>query len=45
MHFFAQPVVTMIGLGIAIDYGLFIVSRFREESPRATTPRPRSADR
>jgi uncharacterized membrane protein YdfJ with MMPL/SSD domain len=24
-------VVTLIGLGIAIDYGLFIVSRFREE--------------
>ncbi|MEU9805723.1 MMPL family transporter [Mycobacterium sp. NPDC050853] len=31
VHFFAQPVVTLIGLGIAIDYSLFIVSRFREE--------------
>ncbi len=31
VHYFAQPVVTLIGLGIAIDYGLFIVSRFREE--------------
>jgi trehalose monomycolate/heme transporter len=31
VHFFAQPVVSMIGLGIAIDYGLFVVSRFREE--------------
>ena len=31
VHFFAQPVVTLIGLGIAIDYGLFMVSRFREE--------------
>jgi RND superfamily putative drug exporter len=31
VHYFAQPVVTMIGLGIAIDYGLFMVSRFREE--------------
>ena len=31
VHFFAQPVVTLIGLGIAIDYGLFVVSRFREE--------------
>jgi trehalose monomycolate/heme transporter len=31
VHYFAQPVVTMIGLGIAIDYGLFVVSRFREE--------------
>ena len=31
VHFFAQPVVTMMGFGIAIDYGLFMVSRFREE--------------
>lgn len=31
VHYFAQPVVSLIGLGIAIDYGLFIVSRFREE--------------
>ena len=31
VHFFAQPVVSLVGLGIAIDYGLFIVSRFREE--------------
>ncbi len=31
VHFFAQPVVTMIGLGIAVDYALFVVSRFREE--------------
>lgn len=31
VHFFAQPVVSLIGLGIAVDYGLFIVSRFREE--------------
>lgn len=31
VHYFAQPVVSLIGLGIAIDYGLFVVSRFREE--------------
>ncbi|MBY0387850.1 MAG: MMPL family transporter [Mycobacterium pseudokansasii] len=31
VHFFAQPVVSLIGLGIAVDYGLFVVSRFREE--------------
>src|SRR5580693_5951980 len=31
VHFFAQPVVSMMGFGIAIDYGLFVVSRFREE--------------
>ncbi|MEC3918627.1 MMPL family transporter [Nocardia sp. CDC160] len=28
---FVAPVVSMIGLGLAIDYSLFIVSRFREE--------------
>ncbi|GAB2712432.1 MMPL family transporter [Nocardia thraciensis] len=28
---FVSPVVSMIGLGLAIDYGLFILSRFREE--------------
>ena len=28
---FAQSVVTLLGLGLAIDYGLFMVSRFREE--------------
>ncbi|MBS4727827.1 MMPL family transporter [Mycobacterium sp. SM1] len=31
VHYFAQPVVTLVGLGLAIDYGLFVVSRFREE--------------
>ncbi|GAB17004.1 hypothetical protein GOEFS_018_00370 [Gordonia effusa NBRC 100432] len=31
LNIFAQSVVTLIGLGIAIDYGLFVVSRFREE--------------
>ncbi|MGI8551931.1 MAG: MMPL family transporter, partial [Dehalococcoidia bacterium] len=30
---FALNVVTMLGLGLAIDYSLFIVSRFREELP------------
>jgi RND superfamily putative drug exporter len=31
---FAVNVVTIIGLGLAIDYGLFMVSRFREEMRR-----------
>ncbi|MGV9414070.1 MMPL family transporter [Nocardia sp. NPDC003693] len=31
VNYFVTPVVSMIGLGLAIDYGLFIVSRFREE--------------
>jgi RND superfamily putative drug exporter len=28
---YAPNIVTMIGLGVAVDYSLFIVSRFREE--------------
>jgi RND superfamily putative drug exporter len=28
---FSINIVTMLGLGLAIDYGLFVVSRFREE--------------
>jgi uncharacterized membrane protein YdfJ with MMPL/SSD domain len=31
---FAVNVVTILGMGLAIDYGLFIVSRFREELSR-----------
>jgi RND superfamily putative drug exporter len=32
---YAANVVSMLGLGLAIDYALFIVSRFREEQRRA----------
>ncbi|MGW4633497.1 MMPL family transporter [Nocardia sp. NPDC004415] len=28
---FTSPVVSMIGLGLAVDYGLFVLSRFRDE--------------
>jgi uncharacterized membrane protein YdfJ with MMPL/SSD domain len=31
---FAQNLVTMIGLGLAVDYALFMVNRFREEIAR-----------
>jgi len=31
---YAQNVVTLIGLGVAIDYSLFVTSRFREELKR-----------
>ncbi|QDZ41947.1 MMPL family transporter [Corynebacterium sp. sy039] len=31
VNVFAQSVITLLGLGLAIDYGLFMVSRFREE--------------
>ncbi len=34
---FSINVVTIMGLGLAIDYGLFMVSRFREEIGRAAT--------
>ena len=35
---FALNLVTALGLGLAIDYSLFIVSRFREEIGRGRTP-------
>ncbi|GGG79634.1 MMPL family transporter [Corynebacterium pelargi] len=34
VNVFALSVVTLLGLGLAIDYGLFMVSRFREELAR-----------
>ncbi|HVE27707.1 MAG TPA: MMPL family transporter, partial [Sporichthya sp.] len=34
---FAINIVTMLGLGLAIDYALFVVSRFREELARNTS--------
>jgi RND superfamily putative drug exporter len=37
---FAINIITMLGLGLAIDYALFVVSRFREELSR----RPRADD-
>ena len=35
---FALNLVTALGLGLAIDYSLFIVSRFREEIGKGRTP-------
>jgi putative drug exporter of the RND superfamily len=35
---YATNIVTMIGLGVAIDYSLFVVSRFREEVVRSPVP-------
>jgi RND superfamily putative drug exporter len=35
---FLTTIVTMIGVGIGIDYALFIVSRFREELARSRSP-------
>ncbi len=41
---FLLTIVTMIGVGIGIDYSLFIVSRFREELARCP-PAPRAERR
>src|ERR1700694_1472664 len=35
---YATNIVTLIGLGVAIDYSLFIVNRFREELAAGRTP-------
>lgn len=35
---YAVNVVTMLGLGLAVDYGLLLVSRFREEKARTDDP-------
>jgi RND superfamily putative drug exporter len=35
---FALNVATVLGLGLAIDYGLFLVSRFREELNNGNSP-------
>ena len=35
---YAPNIVSMIGLGVAIDYSLFIVNRFREEIARHPVP-------
>jgi len=40
---FLLTIVTMIGVGIGIDYALFIVSRFREELARGDPGAPPSA--
>ena len=35
---YSTNIVTLIGLGVAIDYSLFIVNRFREEMAAGQTP-------
>ena len=35
---YAKNVIVMVGLGVAIDYSLFILSRFREELKRYSVP-------
>ena len=35
---FAENVVSMIGLGVGVDYALFVLSRYREEEARGLVP-------
>ena len=44
-NLFVPNIATMIGLGVGIDYALFIVNRFREELARGADPRPAVATR
>lgn len=37
VNIFSQSIITLLGLGLAIDYGLFMVSRFREELDKGRT--------
>ncbi len=41
---FAVNIITMLGLGMAIDYALFVVSRFREELANQQLSREELAD-
>ncbi|MDR2113999.1 MAG: MMPL family transporter [Bifidobacteriaceae bacterium] len=42
MHTSVINVISLIGLGLSIDYGLLVVSRFREELRRLQTVNPRN---
>jgi RND superfamily putative drug exporter len=41
---FAENVTCMIGLGVGVDYALFVLSRFREASRRGLDPRAAAAE-
>jgi len=41
---FAENVTVMIGLGVGIDYALFVLSRFREASARGLAPAAAAAE-
>ncbi|HEX3048816.1 MAG TPA: MMPL family transporter [Bacillota bacterium] len=43
MFVLAKNAVSMIGLGVGIDYSLFMVSRFREELSQGRTPQEAAA--
>ena len=44
LSIFSLNLATMLGLGLGIDYSLFVVSRFREEFAQAVVNRDRSRE-
>ena len=42
---FSINVITLLGIGLAIDYALFVISRFREELATAARGRPEGGRR
>jgi RND superfamily putative drug exporter len=41
---FVMNVATMVGLGVGIDYGLFMISRYREEREQGRSPAEAAAE-
>ena len=41
MSVFVTNITSMLGIGVAVDYSLFVLSRYREEVPPARTAPPR----
>ena len=45
MSIFVTNIASMLGIGVAVDYSLFILSRYREELHGGADPETRSRDR
>lgn len=45
LSIFVLNLATMLGLGLAVDYSLFVTSRFREELQRTNNDVPRAVER
>ena len=45
MSIFVTNIASMLGIGVAVDYSLFILSRYREELHDGRDPRRGARDR